>query len=307
MTVRMKTDTTATPSRSRLIVSLPLCLLRSALFAAGRIPAAQHARRQVPIAPYRGASLRQTGPALGQHHALAWQAVLHWANDAGIEDDHPFAVPADDLLRVLGCQGGDSAQRQRMVRWLADLAATRIEYKTDLHAFDGPLLGQATTHPRTGRPVLRLPAGWQALTRIEILRNDLSRKRGMGSHSLALWLHDYIATQFRAPRECVETLRRWSGSGQDLAHFRHELRKALRRLAPKAAPLGPDASGPAAPAPGALVLGWHIDRHDRLHIEKAATGVHVADDRDTRPAMKVQRRQEIEVQRARMQRANVSL
>ncbi len=295
------------PSPCPLIVALPLCILRSALFATGRIPVAQYSRREVPIAPYRGASLRQTGPALGQHHALAWQAVLHWAKDAGIVDDRPFAVPADDLLRVLGGRGGDSAQRRRMVGWLTDLAATQIEYKTDIHAFDGPLLGQATTHARTGWPVLRLPTGWQTLTEIEILRNDLGRKRALGSHSMALWLHDYIATQFRAPREHVDTLRQWSGSGQDLTHFRHELRLALRRLASDKAHVGADASGPATPTPGALVLSWHIDRRDRVHIDKAPTSVHVSNERATHPAVAVQSRQEVEVQRARSQRANVAL
>lgn len=286
-----------THSSSPLIVLLPLCLMRSALFAAGRVPAIQHHRRQVPIAPYRGASLRQSGPALGQHHALAWQAVLHWAKDAGIEEDSPFAVAADDLLRVLGGQGGDSAQRRRMVRWLADLAATRIEYKTDTHVFDGPLLGQAITDARTGRPLLRLPAGWKDLTRIEILRNNLGRKRGLGSHALALWLHDYIATHQRPPPECVDTLRQWSGSGQDLAHFRHELRKALRRLT----------GGPSTPTPDALVLGWQIDRRDRLHIDKTLTDVYVPKGRSSRAGAVVQSRQEAEVQRARMQRANVAL
>ena len=162
MTVEMKTD--AVPS---MIVGLPLGIPRSALFAAGRSPANTNRRRVVPIAPYRGAKLIQTGPGLGQHHALAWQAVIHWASEAGIEDGRPFTVAADDLLRVLGGRGGDSAQRCRMGRWLAELAATRIDYRTDMHNFDGPLLGQATTDTR-GRPVLRLPTDWKAL----VHRND---------------------------------------------------------------------------------------------------------------------------------------
>jgi hypothetical protein len=262
-------------------------------------------RRVVPIAPYRGAKLIQTGPALGQHHALAWQAVIHWAKEAGIEDDRPFTVAADDLLRVLGGRGGDSAQRFRMGQWLAELAATRIDYQTDIHAFDGPLLGQATTDSR-GWPVLRLPADWQALVRIEISRNDLGRKCGLGLHSLALWLHDYVATHLRPPPVTVDTLRQWSGSGQDLPHFRHDLRAALRRLAPKVANTGPGAAGPSKPAAPVLVLEWHIDRRDRLHIEKSPTSVHLSE-QGGKAAAKSSTRQEMEVQRARMQRAKVAL
>lgn len=300
----MKTN--ATPAPSTIVAEFPLCIARSALFAVGRSPAGMRPCRVVPIAPYRGAKLTQTGPALGQHHALAWQAVIHWAKDAGIEDDRPFSVAADDLLRLLGGRGGDSAQRLRMVRWLTELAATRIDYQTGIHAFDGPLLGQAMTDAR-GRPALRLPAGWKALTRIETLRNDLTRKRGLGSHALALWLHDYIATHMRPPPESVDTLRQWSGSGQDLVHFRHDLRVALRRLAPKFAATGPEVTGPATPAPGALVLGWQIDRRDRLHIDKADTIVYLPRAGVARANSAGPGRQQAEVDRARMQRANVAL
>lgn len=304
MKVRMKTDPTSRPPN--IVAVLPLCIARSALFAVGRYPTGMKPRRAVPIAPYRGAKLIQTGPALGQHHALAWQAVIHWAKDAGIEDERPFTVAADDLLRVLGGRGGDSAQRFRMMRWLTELAATRIEYETDTHAFAGPLLGQAMADAR-GWPVLRLPDGWQALTRVEILRNDLGRKSGLGMHTLALWLHDYIGTQLRPPPETVDTLRQWSGSTQDLAHFRHDLRVALRRLA--ATVVDPDAgtNAPSAPAPGALVLNWHIDRRDRLRIDKADTSVYLSGGRAGRGAGTTKNRQQAEIQRARMQRANVAL
>lgn len=303
MKVDMKTDAATTSSP---IAKLPLSIARSALFSVGRPLADVTQRRDVPIAPYRGAKLTQAGPPLGQHHALAWQAVLHWAKDAGIEDDQPFTVPADDLLRVLGGRGGDSAQRYRMGRRLLELSAVRINYQTDTHAFDGPLLAQAKTDAR-GRPVLRLPPEWHALTRIEILRNDLGRKCGLGQHSLALWLHDFIATHLRPPPESVDTLREWCGSTQDLAHFRHDLRQALRRLAPQVAVSDPTTGQGWQPAPGALVLGWHIDRRDRLHIDKAVTSVYLPTERAVRAAGGAQSRHQVEVQRARMQRANLAL
>ena len=303
-TVEMKTNDALSPS---LIVGLPLGIPRSALFAVGRSPADTSQRRVVPIAPYRGAKLIQTGPALGQHHALAWQAVIHWAKEAGIEDDRPFTVAADDLLRVLGGRGQDSAQRCRMGRWLAELAATHIDYRTDMHKFEGPLLGQARADSR-GRPLLRLPVGWQALVRVEISRNNLGRKCGLGLHSLGLWLHDYIATHQRPPPVTVDTLRHWSGSAQDLPHFRHDLRAALRRLAPKVPSTALDAPEPCKPAPNALVLDWQIDRRDRLHIEKSPTSVHLSETGGKAAAIaKTSTRQELEVQRARMQRAKVAL
>ena len=298
----MKTH--APQSASPILAPVPLGIARSALFAVAK-PAAQDARaRPVPIAPYRGASLTQTGPGLGQHHALAWQAVIYWANDAGIQDSRPFTVAADELLRLLGGKGGDSAQRYRLGRTLIELAATRIVYRTDFKAFEGPLLAQAGTDAR-GWPMLALPQGWQELVRTERLRNDLTRKRALGRHALALWLHDFIATHLRPPPETVETLRQWSGAGQDLAHFRHDLRMALRRLAPKVASTDQPATNGSQPALGALVLDWRIDRRDRLHIDKAQTDVYLGEDKVR--AAPAHFRQQGEVHRARMQRARVAL
>lgn len=293
----------ASQSPPSILAPVPLGIARSALFAVAK-PAAQETRaRPVPIAPYRGASLTQAGPALGQQHALAWQAVLHWAMDAGIQNSEPFTVAADELLRLLGGKGGDSAQRYRLGRWLSELAATRIVYRTEFKAFEGPLLARAGTDAR-GWPLLALPDGWQELVRIEVVRNDLARKRALGRHALALWLHDFIATHLRPPPEAVDTLRRWSGSGQDLAHFRHDLRQALHRLAQVGA-VG-QAQGPRpAPVPGALVLHWHVDRRDRLHIEKAHSDVYLP--KGEPRATPAHARREGEAQRARMQRANVAL
>lgn len=297
----MKTD--AAPPVPAIIAPVPLGIARSALFGVAKQAARETHARAVPIAPYRGAQLTATGPGLGQHHALAWQAILHWAIDAGIEDSGPFTVAADELLRLLGGKGGDSAQRGRLGRCLNELAATRIVYRTDFKAFEGPLLARAGADAR-GWPVLALPLGWQELVGTERLRNDLTRKCALGRHALALWLHDYIATHLRPPPVSVDTLRQWSGAAQDLAHFRHELRTALRRLAPKAAPTGQGES--AQPAPGALVLGWHIDRRDRLHIDKAPTAVSLPGNHELR-AVAAPGRQQADVHRARMLRANVAL
>lgn len=256
------------------LVAIPLGLARSALFSCGRVPGGQdEGQRKVPIAPQRGAKLEQKGPWLGQGHALAWQAVLHWAAEARIEDDRPFPVSVDDLLRVLGRKGGDSDQRARMRHYLHQLTKARIGYRTDLHTYGGPLLLQAIRHSPTGPMVLRIPSELPALLTNEILRNDLPRKCGLGVDALALWLHDYVATHLRPPPDAVDALRMWSGSGQDLPHFRHTLRRALRRLSPAVA--ATEAGAPRCAAPGALVLDWRIDRHDRLHIQKAPTSVRV--------------------------------
>jgi hypothetical protein len=82
---------------------------------------------------------------------------------------------------------------------------------------------------------------------------------------------------------------------------------ALRRLAPTVAATAPEANAPATPAPGALVRGWHIDRRDRLHIDKADTAVYLPSAGVTRATGAGPGRQQAEVQRARMQRANVAL
>jgi hypothetical protein len=287
---------------SNALVSIPLGLARSALFSAGRIAnEPDQGRRKIPIAPPRGAKLEQQGPSLRQAHALAWQAVLHWAGDAGITDDRSFSVPVDELLRLLGRKGGDSDQRARMRQLLQELTQVRIGYRTDVHHYGGPLLLDASRHSAVGPMVLRLPPELPALLTTEILRNDLARKCGLGMDSLAMWLHDYVATHIRPPPYTVDTLRMWSGSGQDLNHFRHALRQALKRLSPKGTALEP--SGTVRAPPVALVLDWSIDRHDRLHIRKAPSNVKVPKTFDSPRTT----RQKMEASRACEQRARVNL
>jgi len=300
-----------TPS---LIVPVPLLLMRSALFAVARPKAGTYyTREQVPIAPQRKAALARTGVPLHQLHALAWQAVLHFAVEEGITDDSPFTVAADDLLRVMGGRGGDSSQRRRLRGWLDELAHVAIDYETQSHRYRGPLLmplvreikvSKKKSEAETNMPhrlVLRLPPGLPTLLSHEVLRNDLGRKVSMGTSALSLWLHDYLGTHLRPPLDAVEGLRVWSGSSQSLVRFRHELRKALRRLEAQGAGAAESAAGRSGQTPGPLVLHWNIDRRDRLHIEKAATRVYIRSSGDSHAK---RQRKTAAADHARLLRAN---
>lgn len=313
-TIEMQTSK-PTPSPIH-VAKIPLGFARSALFAVGRFPPGTIRKNYtVPMSmpPKAGATLTYTGPQLSQHHALAWQAVLYIAVDSNITDEEPLSLAADDLLRVMGSKGGDSKQRARAVRWLVDLANARVAYHTSIHQYEGPLLLLDCTK---GKPLtVRRPPGLPALLFIEVSHNDLGRKAGLGLNALALWLHDYIATHQRPPPYSVEQLRQWCGSGQSLVHFRHDLRKALRLLAPTVPNQDRRAKERGkperVPAPEALVLDWRIDRADRLHITKAWTRVYVggASPCKTQEQMpeKVETAHERGIRLAREQRAKTAL
>lgn len=309
-----KSNASTLPSHlTKIAAPVPLGFARSALFTVGRIQlGTTRTAFKVPMSmpPKAGASLAHTGPVLGQHHALAWQAVIHIMTDANAVDGKPLALDADDLLQVMGGEGKDSQQRARARRWLADLANSWIDYKTSTHDYHGPLL--LLEARIKGKPfTVQMPPGLAAVLSNEILRNDLGGKAGLGLNSLAMWLHDYIASHLRPPAYSVDMLRQWSGSGQGLVHFRYSLRKALDLLA--ATMPNPDRKAEErgkperVPALGPLVLDWRIDRADRLHIAKAATSVAILGAPHQEPAEKPETAREAAVRQAREQRARGTL
>ena len=242
---------------SPILPGVPIGLARSALFPVARPDNGGAVvyifNRRVPMAAQRGEKLGYRGPRLNQHHALAWQAVLIAAEGMDAMDGRAFEVSPDMLLRDMGGQGGDTSQRERLLRWLVELTHARIHYTTRLQKFAGPLLAHVE-HTPTGRLSLRLHPSLREILRNEILRNDLARKARLGLNALALWLHDFIATHLRPPADTVERLRLLSGSALKLPQFRVRLRTALALLT------GPDG----------LVIEGEIDRFDRLMIARKA-------------------------------------
>lgn len=239
--------------------AVPLGIARSALFGVGRHGRMQILHRQpIAILALRGAQLTYIGPKLTQHHALLWQAVIQVATDLSVNDDQPFAVAADVLLRAMGGQGNDTKQRQRIWEWLKDLTHAQIEYSTDTHDYAGPLVFEVARDKVKQKLALRLNPNLISLLSNEVLRNDLARKASLGRNMLAMWLHDYIATHLRPPAEEVEALRQRCGSTLALPQFRQRLRSAMQVLSKGKDP---------------LVLSWSIDNRDRLTVKKTATRV----------------------------------
>lgn len=243
---------------SPILPGVPLGLLRSRLFPVGS--ASSHGAivylyaRPLPMAAQRGERLAYRGPRLSQQHALAWQAVLVAAEGKDAMAGQEFEMSPDKLLRLMGGKGGDHSQRQRLAGWLTDLTQARIDYATRLHRYAGPLVA-SVEHTESGRLRLRLDPELRTILRNEVLRNDLARKARLGLNSLALWLHDYIATHLRPPADSVERLRHLSGSPLKLPQFRIRLRAALALLH-----AGPDP----------LVSEGGIDVFDRLIIARKA-------------------------------------
>lgn len=254
---------------SRINPALPLGLLRSALFPVGCPD--EHGtvlyvyKRPMPMASQRGETLAYRGPPLTQQHAMAWQAVLWAADGMGATEGATFEVSPDLLLRAMGGRGGDRSQRQRLARWLADLTRARIDYATRLHRYQGPLV-KSVERTAKGKLALRLDEKLCDILGNEVLRNDLARKAQLGLNSLALWLHDYIATHLRPPSDSVDRLRWLCGSSLTLPQFRFRLRAALELLK-------------AGPNP--LVIEGDIDAFDRLVIaKKTKTRVFIHDPQD---------------------------
>jgi hypothetical protein len=290
----MEMKTTAPPDEAAA-PAVPLGFVRSNLFGTTRTDGVPHA---VPLVaqPIRGVSLTYAGPPLGQHHALLWQAVIQAATRPdGTHTDQPDALAADALLRAMGGKGNDSQQRARVATWLRDLAAARVEYRTNTQRYAGPLLA-SVERGKPGQPwAVRLPADLLPLLANEVLRNDLARKAGLGRNLLALWLHDYLASHLRPPPETADTLRLWCGSSLALPQFRQRLRGALDAL---------------KQGPRPLVQTWAIDRKDRLLVEKGATRVvilptDIAQAKQYGPNLRAHRQDDIN--RARQQRSTVAL
>jgi hypothetical protein len=275
--------------------AVPLGFVRSCLFGTtrtGSVPVAS----TLPAQPIRGVALSYVGPPLGQHHALLWQAIVQAATlPDGSHTDQPDALAADALLRTMGTQGNDSQQRARVARWLRDLVAARVEYRTNTQHYAGPLLA-AIERSKPGQPwSMRLPSHLLPLLANEVLRNDLARKAGLGRNLLALWLHDYLASHLRPPPETADALRLWCGSSLALPQFRQRLRAALDML---------------KQGPRPLVRAWTIDRKDRLTVEKAATRVvilppDIAQAKQYSPSLRARRQDDLN--RARQQRSAVAL
>lgn len=254
---------------------VPVGVLRSALFSvtmprksAGNEP--QYLNDyDVPMdGRALGASLKYTGPRLTQRHSLVWQAVICAAKAAAAEDGSRFAIPAGQLLALIGAEVDDQHQRERLWLHLKDLTKAHVAYTSRYIEYAGSLLASVVREKKLSKDDKQY-AGWLVITlnkdfaesflSNEVLTNDLRRKARLSKNYLACWLHDYIATHKLPPPKPIASIRRECGSGtRQLPLFRFRVKEAMRRLTE-----GPDA----------LVESWSIDQDDRLVVVKRATTV----------------------------------
>ena len=273
---------------------VPLGFVRSTLFCVSRGTRLLD-NEPLAISPVRGAKLVYSGPKLSQHHAMLWQAIVQIAMDQRTKGDEPFHSSCDELLRAMGTKGNDTKQRARVSSWLQELAASRVQYETNIQAYNGPLLGGAWREKTGAKLTLRLNEGLISLLENEVLKNDLLRKAALGQNLLALWLHDYLASHLKPPPEKVDTLRLWSGSVLALPQFRQRLLASLGALKNGADP---------------LVLSWKLSRKDQLFVEKAKTSVVIlpkAIENAKRQGSQRQEREWKAIQKSRDARARVAL
>jgi hypothetical protein len=83
---------------------------------------------------------------------------------------------------------------------------------------------------------------------------DWNEREGLGKANLAKWLHGFLSSHEAPLPYKVATIKDLCGADRDqrLGDFRKALRKAMDLLKARTT----------------LILDWHIDDHDLLHIKK---------------------------------------
>lgn len=284
-------------SEPQSLPPVPLGIARSALFSVASEDHEFIRDKLIATSPVRGTSLRYTGPRLGQHHALLWQAIIQAAYVQGVstKEDPTVETSCDALAKAIGCKGRDTRQRARIWRWLRDLMTASIEYSTDTHLTYARTLVYKVDRVERNLLSIKLDPELFHLLGNEVLHNNLARKASLGRCALTLWLHDYISTHLRPPVEQIEALRVLCGSPLALPQFRQRLAIAMDALK------GGDDS---------LVASWEFVGHDRerIKIEKRPTKVVILPVKIGQTnAFPSSKRRKSDIERAQQQRSKVAL
>ncbi|BFI94956.1 MAG: hypothetical protein RSP_04660 [Rhodanobacter sp.] len=255
----------ALPSPANLhpnvVVGLPIGFIRSALFGVGDRPV--DPILQLELASAKSVVIRYRGPALNQHHALLWQAILEAHRErCGNDPTQVLHISRPALLRAIGRNDVSTAARKQCNQWLDDLTRAWVSVETAKVRYCGALLGGALLNKETSLLSISIPGLLDLFTN-EVAHIDFRRKLALGRNQLALWLHDFISSQSNDPTRMIPVpvteLRRLSGSSLKLPQFRQRLKQAIELLK----------AGKNGTLP--LLIRATIDTGDRLVFEKSRT------------------------------------
>lgn len=210
--------------------AVPNAIARSALFAPirrGRRPLHEEAL----IASRGDVEIRYTGRQLDMADQDVWLALIEIARRYPI--GLKIEVSRYEILKLLGRKIGKSAYvwlHASIKRLLAGTVWIKAKrYSAGLHLVDSFELDE-----KTSRYYMRLnPEVTKLYAKSEYALINWERRRGLKGHvDLAKWLQSYIASHRRGEehRIGVKLLREWSGSSEELFHFKKSLLSALGEL-----------------------------------------------------------------------------
>ena len=257
----MSALTSPSSPHPNVVVGLPIGFIRSALFGVGDKKV--DPSLQLELASAKSVAIRYRGPALNQHHALLWQAILEAHRDrCGNDPTQVLHISRPALLRAIGRNDVSTAARKQCNQWLDDLTRAWISVETAKVRYCGALLGGALLDKETSLLSISIPGLLELFTN-EVAHIDLHRKLALGRNQLALWLHDFISSQSNDPTRMIPVpvteLRRLSGSSLKLPQFRQRLKQAIELLK----------AGKNGTLP--LLIRATLDADDRLVFEKSRT------------------------------------
>jgi hypothetical protein len=276
---------------------LPFGFARSGLFTVcERDATVTYLKRVLPTAT-KDITLTYTGPRLNQTHSLLWQVVVALVLEANVTADgqrgpHVLRVTRGKILAALGWTERGSAAREWIWTALLELQQGQIELRTRRQRFSNSLLGPLEMDEVTGDLKITLDEGMLDLLRDEVAIIDLRRKRSLGKSQIAMWLHDFLASQENAPAGIpwtVADLHALSGTSISVRHFKMRLHAAAERLMTGDAP---------------LLKSFSIDKRDRFCYSKVQTKVVILPAHAAGKIEATNRRDDAE-QRAREQRLRV--
>lgn len=242
--------------------AVPLSFVRGALFGVQERDDSELVRQLLATDDANGVTVGYTGPRLSQQHSRVWQSVV---SVAALRSPTASTVltSAPEILRMMGVKDESTKAKKWLLTKLEDLNRAQVCIKTKRVQYFGNLVSDVAYNNATGRLGISFNPRLADLFKDEIVEGNLARKAAYGRSQLAMWLHDFLASQSNAADKqipfSVYRMRQLCGSEVEPKEFRRQLKAAAELLRT------------AGQTP--LLQQWSIDEHDVFTYRKVATKV----------------------------------
>ena len=230
--------------------AVPNAVLRGALFTVRQERAT--CNKRTLVASVKGIEIRFKGERFNQTDLDVWETILHLARAQQLGAKVRFSAHA--LLTMLGRQHGKT-QHEQLKEDITRLAGSVVEVTSNEGRTFGGSLVQAYYRDESSQ-LYAIELSPQLLSLYQTGNSyiDWNEREGLGKANLAKWLHGFFSSHEAPLPYKVATIKDLCGADRDqrLGDFRKALRKAMDLLKARTT----------------LILDWHIDDHDLLHIKK---------------------------------------